>query len=82
MISGHKTVIVSFLYINQVCNTYDFSEILYDLYSVFSLSKTIFICGDFNLDILKHNPDHSAKHILDTMYSLGLYPLISSLAYH
>ena len=28
------------------------------------------------MDILKHNSDHAAKHFLDTMYSLGLYPLI------
>ena len=49
---------------------------MYDLYSELSVSKTIFICGDFNLDILKHNSDHAAKHFLDTMYSLGLYPLI------
>ena len=76
MISGHKNVIVSCLYRTPGSNTNDFSEILYDLYSELSVSKTIFICGDFNLDILKHNSDHAAKHFLDTMYSLGLYPLI------
>ena len=76
MISGHKNVIVSCLYRTPSSNTNNFSEILYDLYSELSVSKTIFICGDFNLDILKHNFDHAAKHFLDTMYSLGLYPLI------
>ena len=72
MISGHKNVIVSCLYRTPGSNTNDFSEIRYDLYSELSVSKTIFICGDFNLDILKHNSDHAAKHFLDTMYSLGL----------
>ena len=76
MISGHKIVIVSCLYRTPSSNTNDFSEILYDLYSEISVSKTIFICGYFNLDILKHNCDHAAKHYLDTMYSRGLYPLI------
>ena len=78
MIDGHKNVIVSCLYRTPGSNSYtnDFSEILYDLYSELSVTKTIFICGDFNLDILKHNSDHAVKHFLDTMYSLGLYPLI------
>ena len=76
MISGHKNVIVSCLYIPLVSNTNDVSEILYDLYSKLSVSKTIFICGDVNLDILKHNSDHAVKHFLDIMYSLGLCPLI------
>ena len=36
--------------------------------------KTIFVCGDFNIYLLKtHN---NTKQFLDTMYSLGLYPLI------
>ena len=70
MITGHKNVIVSCLYRTPGSNTNDFSELLYDLYSELSVSKTIFIW------IFKHNSDHAAKHFLDTMYSLGLYPLI------
>ena len=77
MISGRINVIVSCLYRTPCDNTNDvFSDILYDLYSELYVSKTIFKCGDFNLDILKYNSDHAAKHCLDTMYSLGLYPLI------
>ena len=76
MISGHKNVIVSCLYSTPGYNTNYFSEILYDLFSELSVSKTIFICGDFNLDIVKHNSNHATQYFLDTMYSLGLYPLI------
>ena len=75
MISCHKNVIVSCLYRTPGSNTNDFSEIMYDLYSELSVS-IFFLCGDFNLDILKHNSDQAAKHFLDTMYSRGLYPLI------
>ena len=53
-----------------------FSDTLYELFSDLSVSKTIFLCGDFNLDILKHNTNHGTKYFLDTIYSLGLYPLI------
>ena len=39
-------------------------------------AKTIFLCGDFNIDLLKHENRSNTKHFLDIMYILGLYPLI------
>ena len=39
-------------------------------------AKTIFVCGDFYKDLLKHENHSNTKHFLDMMYSLGLYPLI------
>ena len=47
-------------------------NILYDAKSV----KTIFMCGDLNIDLLKHEDQSSTKHFLDLMHSLGLYLLI------
>ena len=38
--------------------------------------KTILMCGDFNIDLLKHVTHNNTKQFLDTMHSLGLYPLI------
>lgn len=36
--------------------------------------KMIFVCGDFNVDLLK---DHKMnRHFLDTMYSICLFPTI------
>ena len=40
------------------------------------MRKTVFLCGDFNIDILKHKVDQGTKSFLDTMYSIGLYPLV------
>ena len=37
----------------------------------------MFLCGDFNIDILKHDSHSGTKHFVDTMYSLNLYPLIN-----
>ena len=34
------------------------------------------MCGDFNIDLLKHESHKTIKQFLDTMHSLGLYPLI------
>ena len=47
-------------------------NILYHAKSV----KTIFMCGDLNIDLLKHEDQSSTKHFLDLMHSFGLYPLI------
>ena len=36
-----------------------------------------FVCGDFNINILQHEPEDSVRQFLDSMYALGLYPLIT-----
>ena len=56
--------------IDTFCETLELN--LCDVESI----KTIFVCGDFNIDLLKHETHNNTKHFLDTMYSLGLYPLI------
>ena len=40
------------------------------------MRKTVFLCGDFNIDILKRKVNQGTKFFLDTMYSIGLYSLI------
>lgn len=37
----------------------------------------LFLCGKFNGDILKHDSHLGTKHFVDTLHSLGLYPLIN-----
>ena len=39
-------------------------------------NKTLFLCGDMNVDILKYGSDTNTTHYVGTMFSLGLYPLI------
>ena len=34
------------------------------------------MCGDFNIDLLKHGTHKNTKQFLDTTHSVGLYPLI------
>ena len=53
-----------------------FSEHVEPIFLDLSLHKSIFLCGDFNIDILKHNLNRGIKYFLDTMYAIGLYPLI------
>ena len=70
MIRGHKNVIISCLYRTPGSSTNAFSQTLCDLYTDLCLSKTILICGDFNLDILKQSSNNVTKHFLDTMYTM------------
>ena len=35
------------------------------------------MCGDFYIDLLKHEIHNNTKQFLDTTYSLGLYQLIN-----
>ena len=35
-----------------------------------------FVCGDFNVDLLKHDTHSGTKPFLDCMYGLGLHPLM------
>ena len=53
-----------------------FTEHVEQLFLDLSLHKSMFLCGDFNIDILKHNSNRGIKYFLDTMYAIGLYPLI------
>ena len=37
----------------------------------------MYICGDFNIDLLHCEEQTESKHFLDQMFSSGLYPLIT-----
>ena len=42
-------------------------------------SKTIFLCGYFNIDLLKYNNNKGSdrtQHFVEMLFSLGIYPLI------
>ena len=76
IIPGHKNILITCLYRTIGSNIHNFVDCLEQLFSGLSVLKTIFICGDFNTNILKHDSDHGVNLFLDTMYSVGLYPLI------
>ena len=53
-----------------------FSEQIQLLMQKVTNKKTVFLCGDMNLDLLKYGSDTNTTHYVDIMFSLGLYPLI------
>lgn len=41
------------------------------------MSKSSFICGDFNLDLMKNESHNPTKMFLDNLYAAGHFPLIT-----
>ena len=76
IIPGHTNILITYLYRTIGSNIHNFVDCLEQLFCGLSVLKTIFICGVFNTNILKHDSDHGVNLFLDTMYSMGLYPLI------
>ena len=70
LLAGQKNVIVTCVYRSPDSNVDVFSEYIEQLFTDLSMRKSIFVCGDVNIDILKHESNIAAKSFLDTMYSM------------
>ena len=68
-----KNVLVSCIYRKPTSNTDTFCEEIECIFGNVQTNKTIFLCGNINIDILKHDRHSGTKHFVDTMYSLNLY---------
>ena len=53
-----------------------FCENIEHIFSDIVPCKSMFICGDFNIDLMKYETHNGTKRFLDCMYGLGLHPLI------
>ena len=40
-------------------------------------NKTVYLCGDFNIDLLQHDTNTSTNNFIDHLYSFGLHHLIT-----
>ena len=68
-----KNVIVSCIYRAPGSNIDICKEWMEKMYTM-SKQKVIFICGDFNIDLLNPNNHKPTEDFINTMYSLSLYP--------
>ena len=39
-------------------------------------NKKVYLCGDFNVDLLKYSCHDTTSNFIDQLYSYGLHPLI------
>ena len=72
----HKNITVSCVYRTPGSDVDLFCESLEQIFSDVMPRKSMFICGDFNIDLMKYETHNGTKRFLDCMYGLGLYPLI------
>ena len=74
----HKHITVSCVYRTPGTDVDLFCESLEQIFSDVMPRKSMFICGDFNIDLMKYETYNGTKRFLDcmTLYGLGLYPLI------
>ena len=40
-------------------------------------NKTVYMCGDFNVDLLQYDKHNATNNFIEQLYSLGLHPLIT-----
>ena len=72
----HKNITVSCVYRTPGSDVDLFCESLEQIFTDVVLRKSMFICGDFNIDLMKYETHNGTKRFLDCMYGLGLHPLI------
>ena len=60
-IKNHTNIVVSCMYGTPGSNLDTFCENTEHILSDAKSIKTIFVCGDFNIDLLKHESHNSAK---------------------
>ncbi len=71
-----KNIIVCCIYRTPGSNVVLFKDWMEEMFSSNS-QKEIFICGDFNIDLLKTKQNKMTEVLLNTMYSVALYPQIT-----
>ena len=76
-IPNKNNVIVSCIFHEPGSNIDTFCENVERIFENNPHNKTIFLCGDFDINILKQSRHLSTKHFIDIIYSLGLYPRIT-----
>ena len=53
------------------------SDFMYNAIFRNKRNKTIYVCGDFNVDLLQYDKHRDTNNFVDQLYSLGLHPLIT-----
>lgn len=72
----NRNITISCIYRAPGTSIESFTEWIECMFSNKS-NKTVFICGDFNIDLLNPNKVKTIDDFIDTMYSMSLYPKIT-----
>ncbi len=72
-----KNLLISCVYRAPATNVDTFKDKLSEMYSSINNKKHVFVCGDFNIDLLNPNGQTQTKTFINSMFCLGLYPSIT-----
>ena len=75
-IQGNKNIVIGCMYRSQNGDFNKFNEYV-DMFLNYNKNKTIFVCGDFNVNFLNHGQHHLTDNCLDILHGYGLYTLIT-----
>lgn len=70
-----KNIILSCIYRSPGSNIETFTEWMEKSFSI--SNKTLFICGDFNIDLMNPNKHAVTDEFVNRMYSMSLFPAIT-----
>ena len=71
-----KKCVISCIYRTPGSNIDMFIDTINSIFSDSKYISSLFVCGDFNIDLLKNGEHVGTTKFIDAMYSIGLYPLI------
>ena len=71
-----KSTIVSCIYRTPGSCIDSFVNSMVDILGKVCDKKQVFVCGDFNIDLMKWNEHKMTTEFCNTMFSLGIWPLI------
>ena len=75
-IQGSKNIVISCMYRSPNGDFNKFNEYV-DMFLNYNKNNTIFVCGDFNVNLLNHGQHHLTDNFLDILHGYGLYTLIT-----
>ena len=76
ILNNSKNIFVSCLY-RQPGSSIDVCiDTIHKLFDIFSKRKCIYMCGDFNINLLNIEFHKGTKDFIDMLYSFGMYPLM------
>lgn len=73
---GKKNVIISCVYRTPGSNIEVFTEWIEQMFSKVD-RKSLFLCGDTNIDLINPNNHKATDDFITTMYSMNLFPIIT-----
>ena len=71
-----RNTIITSIYRKPGTNINEFTNMLEEILTPIK-NKSLYLCGDFNIDLLKYETHDQTRHFTDMLFSLGLFPLIN-----